>query len=950
MKVRRADLLFWLYCIGIAALKFGHALGQTLRVETRIPAAWAHLYSAQQLLDGHWLGSVGNLALLAKPGYSFWVAFNYLIGMPIGLATTLLLILSAFIFLLALRRLPISRPFGALLFTLILLDPVALSLYRGASAATLTFPLILLTASFYFLSIYREDGRRKWGLWLLSGAGLAAIWISVPSPWLPLAMVTTMLLWELSMQPPGHSWKAKLRWVFPLILAFFLPAAVADLSVRALNQAEYGKFILQQKPYRGRIPSIPMKGLPPPEELFRKVGRNPGDNPQLHYLEIIGWAASRESRVKKIELLDEEGRVIGETQKSLERPDVRHYLKETVQWQDPKAETGFLLESKIGVPPFEKLRLAFLAEGGSRVLIPLENLGNIGPDFHYHLDSIQTKLPGQNFRESLRSSLKLWHGRILALLLVASVLAGILVVGSKLAGEGPKAADFWLLLFSILILFFLVEASRGDWRDYSLLRPRAWPLATLVCYQAILLLHQVACSSRLKFAESSTILAWLKSGPVERFFLFFALGFGVFFVFSNPPFQAPDETAHSFRAFQTSQAQSAQAPVPTSVVMVANRFLKVTFQVGTKIFPREIWEALEIPLQPEHKTYYGSIGVSFIPYLPQAAGFAIGRVLRLPPLAILYLGRLCNLLAWAALVFFAIRRLPFFKWVFFFLALSPMSIYEASSISHDPITNGTTYLLIATFLSYAFGAGERISNRQILGMLILGALASLAKAVYFPLVFLYFWIPVRKMGSRIRYFLVFVALFAFSAGTDLLWNMRTGAVKKFSVSLPTPVHGEISFILGQPWEFLKLIGRTLQAYSAAYLESFIGKLGWLDTDLPTGMLFFYGISLVLIARYDSVPGIRFSLWQKALSMLVFLSVCGLLFVIFFLTWTAFGASRIEGIQGRYLIPIAPLFLLIFYNNRRKARQSLPLVSWVPMAAAVVLLMTGAVLLNRFFYF
>jgi uncharacterized membrane protein len=36
-----------------------------------------------------------------------------------------------------------------------------------------------------------------------------------------------------------------------------------------------------------------------------------------------------------------------------------------------------------------------------------------------------------------------------------------------------------------------------------------------------------------------------------------------------------------------------------------------------------------------------------------------------------------------------------------------------------------------------------------------------------------------------------------------------------------------------------------------------------------------------------------------------------------MTWSPIGGDWIEGVQGRYFIPIAPLFFLLFYNKKIK---------------------------------
>ena len=79
-------------------------------------------------------------------------------------------------------------------------------------------------------------------------------------------------------------------------------------------------------------------------------------------------------------------------------------------------------------------------------------------------------------------------------------------------------------------------------------------------------------------------------------------------------------------------------------------------------------------------------------YLPHLVGVAPGRWLGLAPAALIYLGRIASLLAWIALTALAIRLAPARQWTLALLALTPMSVASAASISGDPMTNAAALL------------------------------------------------------------------------------------------------------------------------------------------------------------------------------------------------------------------------------------------------------------------
>ncbi|OGR31562.1 MAG: hypothetical protein A2139_13830 [Desulfobacca sp. RBG_16_60_12] len=94
--------------------------------------------------------------------------------------------------------------------------------------------------------------------------------------------------------------------------------------------------------------------------------------------------------------------------------------------------------------------------------------------------------------------------------------------------------------------------------------------------------------------------------------------------------------------------------------------------------------------------------------------------------------------------------------------------------------------------------------------------------------------------------------------------------------------------------------------------AFIGVLGWLDTRLPQPVYKFYPLLLGLTA----VTGIssqererRFTWGAAGFAAGLFLASSGLLLLALYLTWTPVQAPYLDGVQGRYFLPLAPLALL-----------------------------------------
>jgi uncharacterized membrane protein len=331
--------------------------------------------------------------------------------------------------------------------------------------------------------------------------------------------------------------------------------------------------------------------------------------------------------------------------------------------------------------------------------------------------------------------------------------------------------------------------------------------------------------------------------------------------------------------------------------------------------------AANIPLRPQETqfTFFGNTALySAVPYLPQAFGIALSNLLNLPPLYAMYAGRLCNLLAWLGLVYLAIRIAPAFKWVLALLALTPMSIHLAGSLSADPVTYGLAYLLLATVLHHALRAEPTTmpTGRSIAYVATLAVLVTLCKSAYVVLAALVAMIPPSRFGSSWRYLGSVAAVLAVAAVVLAWWTAMVNHlfIPRYSPE-PAPPVSQLAYIMGHPLIFLNAIADTLLLNYQDYWRMFIGRLGWLDTPLPHWLTASYSIVLVGAALLDHRPGLELVVWQKAGLAVVASSTVLLMYTALYLQWNTVGSPIIEGVQGRYLIPVAPLVLLLLYNHR-----------------------------------
>ena len=426
----------------------------------------------------------------------------------------------------------------------------------------------------------------------------------------------------------------------------------------------------------------------------------------------------------------------------------------------------------------------------------------------------------------------------------------------------------------------------------------------------------------------------------EIAYLCLALPFGLCLVFLTPPFQVPDELVHYCRAFEISEFQfrGENKTVPASIFRLESVFSHLKFNPDAKTSYKEIDSLASLKLDPGIKS--PSAGPDYIvPYLPQALGVSVGRALDLPPLIILYLGRLFNLLIAVSLIFLAIKKAPFFKWVFFLLALMPKTEFLSASMSYDAVTIGLSFLLISLFLYYAFAA-EKIRLKHLGLLLVLSLFLVLCKPPYFLIGLLFLILPVSKIGKWPRYIILAGAIvlpllyFLFAQQTTSalfrdagkLASEETVNVTDAPPSAVSPVIDPVSQISYIRHNFTKYAGLVLRTNfidnRANILMNFTGLLGWLDTFMPEIITVLILLFLFITALVDAGPPYKLGYRNKILMFLIFLAGLLAIETSMYLYTTYVGLNRMFGIQGRYFIPLAPLFFLLFQNRVLKGRLNL----------------------------
>lgn len=433
--------------------------------------------------------------------------------------------------------------------------------------------------------------------------------------------------------------------------------------------------------------------------------------------------------------------------------------------------------------------------------------------------------------------------------------------------------------------------------------------------------------------------------PAARAFAAVALVAGFAIAIVMPPGAAPDETRHLSRVVLMSEGDfgvPGLAP-PRSTIPKSIGVLYRT--VNGEAWPappparsvREMAAFLRQPLEPERRVFVGNAGTypPFV-YAPHLVGVAPMRWLGLAPAAMIYAGRLVSVFAWVALTALAIQIAPARQWTLALLALTPMAVAGAASISADAMTNAAALLFAACLARSAVRAGA-IAPREKLELLAAALLLAVVKPGYWPLALGALAIPPVRCGGRARHLGLAAAIAAAVVVPSLAW-LAFAQTNRPAAPIPgsDPV-GQLRFVLGDPLGFAAILARTLAQGCVGYWRTFVGELGPLLVKLPAFVYVLWLPALALTLAADG-PSARLSRagrgWFAAAATLSI----GAMFGMAYLGWNPVGAPIVQGVQGRYWAPALPLLAFALPAWPRTlptaARQALLLFCVASLALAI----------------
>ncbi|WP_083883634.1 DUF2142 domain-containing protein [Nocardia higoensis] len=427
-------------------------------------------------------------------------------------------------------------------------------------------------------------------------------------------------------------------------------------------------------------------------------------------------------------------------------------------------------------------------------------------------------------------------------------------------------------------------------------------------------------------------------------FVVLAAIFGAVFSVITPPFWGHDEITQFGRAYQVAHGGFLPTEIDDDRGVAYGNVVPATIddlmsyamsdyqenpeEPGRMVADPMVYErmrAAEVGGEMRTIWFTNTAAYSPVAYVPAAVGIRTAEALGLDVGGMVLLTRLAGLLGYLLVVGFALYALRAYRiqWLAFTIAVLPIAIFQAGTVTADTMTNALA-LLVSALLVKGLFLGREYSRAETLAYLAATLLLPLSKPTYILLAMLIVLVPVRRFAffgkvadSGFDWRRLVPWAFAGVGGASFLAWTAIAAPTGDGMGLMRPQHqwytvkpGEqLGEILGDPIGFLEVFRDSLIYRDQLWFTQFFGELGFAYIEVPAmavlGCLLALAVGVGIGDRMDPASATR---WRTALIALAVAAGVAMIYVTLYMSFTPVGYYIIDGVQGRYFVPLALLAL------------------------------------------
>ncbi|MFQ6394805.1 DUF2142 domain-containing protein [Nocardia sp. KC 131] len=355
-----------------------------------------------------------------------------------------------------------------------------------------------------------------------------------------------------------------------------------------------------------------------------------------------------------------------------------------------------------------------------------------------------------------------------------------------------------------------------------------------------------------------------------------------------------------------------------------------------------------------------------VPYIPASVGIRLAELFGLNVGGMILLTRLAGLLTYLAVVgvgLWALRKHRV-QWLAFTVAALPIAVFQSGTVTADTLTNALA-IMVSALLVKALFIGDRLGRIETAALLSATILLPISKPTYVLLAMLIVVIPIHRFGfSRTASDCLQVARnntasdclqvarnntasdclqvarnsterggswsdagwrrwiplgFAAAGGLVFAAWMKVAAPTGDGMGLMRPQHqwnsvkpGEqLNGILSDPLHFVNVFGESIALRDGRWFSQFFGELGFSYIDVPAvsmlACLLAFAVSVGIGDRMNQATA---TFRRTLIVALTVAASVAMIYVTLYMSFTPVGYYMIDGVQGRYFVPLAIIGLAV----------------------------------------
>lgn len=407
------------------------------------------------------------------------------------------------------------------------------------------------------------------------------------------------------------------------------------------------------------------------------------------------------------------------------------------------------------------------------------------------------------------------------------------------------------------------------------------------------------------------LLLMRKNIKTEVIVLVFLCTVGLVYFVLIPATAVPDEHGHYARSFEIANGYfltphgengAGESYLPeNSIPSVSNNLVRPT-QNG--VYGKEA-DMLHTQMNPEKTIIFPNSNQALyspLSYIPQSIGIFIAKLFTNNLFIVFYAGRFATFLASLLLIYFAVKWIPYEKRMILLIVAMPVFLQEMISYSTDAVINALSIFILAYLLNMR--REKKLKKKNLVFIWIMMIIVSMCKIVYLPFVLLVFLLKNESFSSKKKAWIYKITTTVTAVIANLGWLVigfgYLGEVRPGVNSVE-----QVKYVLTHIPRFIYTAVATVYQSSYEWCMMMVGKLSWLNLQINEiiVLIFLFALIVETVVICKDEETCRTDKFTKYLLTFIIIAVIGLTFASLYVQWTPVAKNRIEGIQGRYFIPL-----------------------------------------------